>query len=106
VWCGVACFFLSDLRLCLGGPDPLGHGAATPPAGLYGRGRLPPSSSSSFGGAASLGWGRSTLSHAGFASASTATLFLLHLPVSVDSLEVKPPQIPFAFILGFPVALF
>ena len=54
-WCGAAGFFLSGLRLRSGGRDPLGRGAAAPPAGLRGRGRLPLSSSSSFGGAVGLG---------------------------------------------------
>jgi hypothetical protein len=97
VWCGAAGFFLSDLHLRLGGLDPLGHSAATPPAGLCGRGRLPPSSSSFFDGAASLGWGRSTLSRTGSASASTMALYLLHLPVSVGSLKVKSPTNPLCF---------
>jgi hypothetical protein len=42
-WCDAAGFFLSNLRLHSGGRDPFGHGAAAPPAGLRGRGRLPPS---------------------------------------------------------------
>jgi len=108
-WCGAAVFFLSGLCLRSGGRDPLGRGAAVPPAGLRGRGRLRPSSSSSCRGAAGLGWGRSASSRTRSATSSSAALLLLRLailPISVDSPEVKSPQIPFAFILGFPVALF
>ena len=93
-WYGATGFFLSGLRLRSGGRGPLGRGAAVPPTRLRGRDRLPPSSSSSFGGAAGLGWGRSTSSRTRSASASTTALLLLHLaflPVSVDSPEVKSP---------------
>jgi hypothetical protein len=108
-WCGTAVFFLSGLRLRSSGRDPLGRGAAVPPAGLRGRGCLPPSSSSSYGGAASLDWGLSASSRTRSATSSPTALLLLRLAplaVTVDSPEVNPPQIPFAFILGFALALF
>ena len=99
-WCGAAGFFLSGLRLRSGGRDPLGRGAAAPPAGLRGRGRLRPSSSSSCRGAAGLGWGRSASSRTRSTFASTAALLRLRLallPVSIDSPEVKSPPNPLCF---------
>ena len=56
-------------------------------------------SSSSFGGEASLGWGRSASSHTRSASASTVALLLrlALLPVSVDSPEGKSSSNPLCF---------
>jgi hypothetical protein len=83
------------LRLPSAGRDPLCHGAAAPPAGLRGRGRLHPSSSPSCGGVAGLGWGRSALSHTRFAISSPVALLLLHLALlalTVISPVVKSPN--------------
>jgi hypothetical protein len=97
----VAVFFLSGLRLRSAGSEPLRRSAATPLAGLHGRGSLPPSTSPSCGGAAALGWGRSASSRTRSATFSPAALLLLLrlalLPVTVDFLEVKSTPNPLCF---------
>jgi hypothetical protein len=99
-WCCAAVFFLSGLRLRSASSEPLRRGAAAPPAGLRGRGCLPPSTSPSCGGAASLGWGRSASSYTRSATSSLVALLLFRLallPVTVDFPEVKSTPNPLCF---------